>query len=467
VRAILINVPAESQEYIRFEKKWDYIEDEYLGINIVEAIFDQCGFEVTNLNSNNLSVLVQQCMVLNPEIIGLSIMQTAAINALSLVKKLRESGYKNTIIIGGWFVKNAWREIYQHKWPIDTIFYADAEDHLAEWLDDFKQGTSKKYNGILNTKDERIEEPINSQWPSNYILPTRKANRSVYRIETSRGCPNSCCAFCSLACKESSKRIWKPISWDLVMSEIERLSKEYNVKKFSFTDDELLGPRQGALQRAKELRDELKRRNLNINFSASIAVNTATNDVLNYLQDAGLEQLGLGFESADEKQLRRYRKPQTLRQNFEVAELIRLKNIKLIPGLITFDPFADRQAVRNNLSFLYHDLNHFDLSKLTKRLHLVTGTPIVEDVRKAGLLKQDYLNYDYAFQYDDTLSLYQEFEAYTQMISPYQLMAKENKDLILQEDLNQLQKKVAFLILDQGTWRECVEAFINRKRRLV
>ena len=39
MKVYLINMPFFEQEYTKFSEKWEYIEDEYLGIEIVQIIY--------------------------------------------------------------------------------------------------------------------------------------------------------------------------------------------------------------------------------------------------------------------------------------------------------------------------------------------------------------------------------------------------------------------------------------------
>lgn len=78
------------------------------------------------------------------------------------------------------------------------------------------------------------------------------------------------------------------------------------------------------------------------------------------------------------------------------------QNINLILGLITFCPFATADTIRKNLEFLFNHLHYYDLGKQTKKLFVITGTPIAMLVERNNLLVGDYLNYEYKFMYDET-----------------------------------------------------------------
>jgi radical SAM superfamily enzyme YgiQ (UPF0313 family) len=223
----------------------------------------------------------------------------------------------------------------------------------------------------------------------------------------------------------------------------------------------MLGPIEGAEMRAKDFRDEINKLPFDISFSGSISVKAATNGrILDYLLDAGLEQLGIGFESADEEQLKRYNKQQSLEDNFIAARNIVERNINLIPGLITFDPFATPETIKKNLDFLFNHLNHYDLGKLTKKLYVITGTPIAKLVEKNNLLIGDYLNYEYRFMYSETEHLYRAFQKYTDLAKEVQIEINK-RGLAFNKNIGRHHKNVADKILSMDEWEEYAKKEIN------
>lgn len=465
MKVYLINMPFFEQEYTKFSEKWEYIEDEYLGIGIVQQILEDEKCEVIVNQDNNIKSMISVVFEENPDCIMISVMQTSARLTYEFVKTLREQGWRRDIFIGGWFAKMAWREILNNGWPIDYICYCNAESVLSEWIADKNKcipgiATRDKYSfhdkfGIEKLRDKNV-------WPKNFTNPSRISGRNTYCIETSRGCPHSHCTFCSQSCGNVLHNKWQPLNTDLVKKQLIELHNRYGVVRFSTTDDDLLGFEWQAEARAKELYEVFKSLPFKATFSASISVRSATNgNILDLLLDAGLEQLCLGFESADEIQLRRYGKQQTLEENYIAANEVKKRNIPILPGLITFDPFATRETVTKNLNFLFEELNHYDLGKLTKKLHLLTGTPIIKMVEKAGLLTGDYLYYDYVFSNNDVAKLYKDFCEYTDIVKNSQRNANKRK---MQHDktIGMHHKRVAEKILCDSNWKEFAEHEIQK-----
>lgn len=465
MKVFLINMPFFEQEYTKFSEKWEYIEDEYIGVGIVQKILEDNNCNVILNKASSLIEMIDVTQEVNPDIIMISVMQTSARLTFNYIEAIRKTNWKGKIFIGGWFAKMAWREIFLHNWAVDYICYCDAEMVLKKWIQNPNQclvGIATKDNFNFHDKITINEIREKNSWPEFYVESSRIKGRNTYCIETSRGCPHSSCTFCSQSCGNIIKGKWRPLPIKLIKKQIMDLYNLYGAHRFSTTDDDLLGPIENAEKRAKELHDLFVSLPFHATFSASISVKAATNGkILDLLQNAGLEQLCIGFESADESQLKRYGKQQTLKDNYLAAHEVIKRKIPILPGLITFDPFATKETIEKNLKFLFEELKHYDLGKLTKKLHILTGTPMVNIVRKAGLLKGDYLYYDYKFQNPEVLALYENFLKYTNMVKEIQKKANNNK-LQHNPKIGMHHRIVAEAILKEQNWIEIAQIEINK-----
>lgn len=456
MKVYLINMPFNEQEYTKFSEKWDYIEDEYIGINIIYALLRNHGVYAVKSTRSKIADMVADVFSGQYDTVMISAMQTSASLSYKFINFIRSEGYKGTIFIGGWYPKLAWKYIFENHWPVDYVCYVDAEDVFPKWISNPHSyipgiATYENYHQQILLSQEDIRSQ--NTWPESYCSPVREPGRRTYRLETSRGCPHAHCTFCSLSCADVIKDKWRPLSKDIILGEIEKIHTLYGVTRFSLTDDDMLGPIEGAERRAKDLLEWTRSLPYRITFSGSISVRAATNGrILDYLMDAGMEQLGIGFESADAEQLRRYNKQQTLEENYIAAKNVVDRGINLIPGLITFDPFATTETIRNNLSFLFDHLHHYELGKLTKRLYILTGTSIARLIERNGLLIGDYLNYDYRFQHSEVEALYHDFQEYTNMAKDIQKQINR-AGLSYNKSIGVHHRNVAEKILSKEPWR--------------
>ena len=468
MKIYLLNMPFYEQEYTEFSKKWQYIEDEYIGIGIVEAILKENACQVTKNQSKNISNMIDEVLSLNVDCVMISAMQNSANKTYEFVQGLRAKGFSGIIFIGGWFAKLSWEEIFDNGWPVDYVCYVDAEGTLEAWLKNPNQeieGIANPSNYLQLKKQKCPQKKLD--WENDYTFSVREPGRNTYSIESSRGCPHSSCTFCSLSKGNVQKMKWNGRAVEQIKGEILHLYNEYHATHFSFSDDDMLGPIDGALGRAKELHDTFVSLPFKIKFSTSISVRAATNgEILDYLIDGGMQQLCVGFESADEEQLKRYNKQQTIEDNFVAAEKIFEKRIKMVPGLITFDPYATVDTIKKNLSFLFDVLKHYDLGKLTKKLYVITGTPMVKMLKKDGLLSGNYLGYDYKFLHPETETLLRKFEKYTSMVQNVQRTANL-KGMQYNSEIGERHVAVAKKILSEEPWEQFASERIKEMEKFI
>ena len=467
MRAFLVKMPFFEQEYIKFSEKWEHIEDEYIGVGIVSQILENYGVDVDTSCANSVSEMVLETQSAKPDAVLISVMQTSARLAYEYVLSLRKSGYKGLIFIGGWFAKMAWREIFIHKWPVDFVCYLDAEVTLPEWIRNPKAsiiGIATSENWLKQTRYTKLQLRQLYQWPKNYVSPKRISGRKTYSIETSRGCPHSACTFCSQSCGNYVLDKWVPLPIEIVRDEILKLHQLYGATRFATSDDDLLGPIATAQHRANELKALFCSLPFKATFSAAISVKAACNEnIIETLQEAGLEKLCIGFESADEAQLKRYNKQQNLEDNFIAAELLVKRDVKMLPGLITFDPYSSKDTVKNNLLFLFNHLHHYDLAKLTKKLHLLTGTAMIKKCANDKLLLGDYLYYDYNFRDPVVGEIFKQLQLYTEKVKEIQKHVI-HMDTALQQLAGKIHAEVANNIIN-GIYSD--EFMQNRIQQLV
>lgn len=451
----LLNMPFHEEEYVKFSEKWEHIEDEYLGIEIVHSILLQYNCNVKSGKPTNIKDIIRDIMDYKPDVVMIAVMQSSAKFTYSLVQKLRAQEYRGIIFIGGWFAKLAWKEIFNHNWAVDYVCYVNAENVLSKWLSNSREDIF----GIATYANYRMQAKLSIKssltgaisWANNYIFPQRSPGRKTYCIETSRGCPHSLCTFCSQSCGNCISGKWIPLPLEIVREQILDLNHKYGTTCFATTDDDLIGFMDNAVQRAKEFNEMIKSLPFKISFTASISVKAATIPIiLDLLLDCGLMQLCLGFESADEIQLKRYCKAQSLEENFIAAHEVTKRKIPLLPGLITFDPFVTKSTIEKNLSFLFDTLHHYEIGKLTKKLHILTGTPIEKILRKKNLLSGDYLYYDYRFQDESVEKIYNEFKNYTDIIKKFY----PDKKMFESKERLQIHKSVVSKILSGENWKE-------------
>ena len=230
MKVYLINMPFSEQEYTKFSEKWDYIEDEYIGINIIYALLLRLGVQVEKSNRTKIDDMIADVFDGQYNTVMISAMQTSASLSYKFIMRIREEGYSGTIFVGGWYPKLAWRYIFEHKWPVDYVCYVDAEDVFPKWVSiphSFIPGiaTYDNYKQQIALSPDDIRSY--NTWPESYCSPIREPGRKTYRLETSRGCPHAHCTFCSLSCADVIKDKWRPLSREIILISIKNVFYQF------------------------------------------------------------------------------------------------------------------------------------------------------------------------------------------------------------------------------------------------
>lgn len=178
-----------------------------------------------------------------------------------------------------------------------------------------------------------------------------------------------------------------------VVSEIERLIQEFDVGMFNFVDDNFFGPGSLGQKRVSTIADEIIKRNLDIVFSASGRVNdvlAAGSEILRRLKLAGLSNLFVGIESANDNALQRYNKGTTVKMNKKAIDLLKELGINYSIGFIMFDPYTTIEELLKNVKFL-REIGIYKKSASTvpylNGLAVLPGTDMERKLKREGLLQ--------------------------------------------------------------------------------
>ena len=258
-------------------------------------------------------------------------------------------------------------------------------------------------NIVMNPAPPLVEDLDSLPFPARDELPNARTPGAPGVI-ASRGCFRRC-SFCCVwnfyaVSGHHPARFRSPKN---VVDEIESLVSSMGTKHFRFSDDDFIGPGDKSRERVIQLIDELRVRKLDITFSMECRADEVDAEILKLLKDAGLSELFLGIESSVQRQLDTYNTHITVEQNRRAIDIVRDSGVKFRAGFIMFDPYMTVDELAQNLQFLSETklaeetINIFKLPFLTK-LNLYHGVPLVEQVRKDGLLIEKGLDLDYKYQ---------------------------------------------------------------------
>jgi len=196
---------------------------------------------------------------------------------------------------------------------------------------------------------------------------------------TSRGCPFSC-TYCSSSLLMGKK--FRARSPENVVDEMEELVYKYKVKDIEFLDDIFTLNKKRAIEIAKEIR----RRKLDVRYTASSRVDTINREVLIELKKAGLSTMYYGAESGSQRVLDLMRKRITLRQIEDAIKITKYLDIKTLASFIIGYPGESLREIDETINFsISLDPDYAQYSILTP----YPGTPIYYELKRKGLLSTE------------------------------------------------------------------------------
>lgn len=275
--------------------------------------------------------------VAHPEpasVIGLSCMANLLPFTILAFDALRKKYPDRILILGGVGSKSVEEKLLKRFPQIDVICRGEGERTGPELLRILQKedrdglgnvdGISfRSENGeIVHTKNRaRIDDPDSIPFPSFHKVDLSRY--AGHGMMSSRGCPYPC-TFCSVA------PIWNLESYSRspknIVDEMEFLHREADVDLFLFQDEFFVSGKRQVL----EFCDELRRRNLSVQWKAFGRVNLVDEEMMKMMSDAGCVELRFGIESGSDKVLKEIKK------GFTSAEVL-----ELVPKAIGYFPRVD------------------------------------------------------------------------------------------------------------------------------
>jgi anaerobic magnesium-protoporphyrin IX monomethyl ester cyclase len=265
-------------------------------------------------------------------------------------------------VIGGPHVTFTLEEtLLQSPW-IDAIVIGEGERTLVQLVGAVTEGKDIHHvpgiafadgGMVLKTPTQvRIENLDQLPLPAREFLPMARyrALGTPCTVITSRGCPYSC-VFCS------GHRMFGPKvrfrSPGLVVDEIEKLQRDFELAKINIVDDTFTVNH----HHARAVCEEMLRRELKIKWSVFARVDRISEDLAQLMKRAGCEWVLFGVESADDEILKTIRKGITLDQVRRAVKIAADAGIGIFNSFILGLPGESWDTALKSIAFgdeLYH-----------------------------------------------------------------------------------------------------------------
>ena len=214
-------------------------------------------------------------------------------------------------------------------------------------------GLSFRDNGnwFKNPSRSFIQDLDSLSFPARELLPLNLYTHNMGKrfsatMVTSRGCPFNC-DFCS--CSEFSGIKWRTRSVENIIEEISVLYNRYGYRAISFLDDNFtLNP-----NRVIEFCESILRRGWNIEWWAFSRIDTIIKNekMVGLMAKAGLKQVFIGFESADQNTLDGFGKKLDTGNIFKGVEILKKNKIDIWGSFIIGALKESKEMVKKTIRF--------------------------------------------------------------------------------------------------------------------
>lgn len=397
----------------------DQKPNEHLGILSLKSFTRSKGFDVDVIDMaiENLTVTTAITKIINhnPHILGVSMLDDTKSLGFDLIRELRVNGYEGKIILGGYFPTFSARDILQDFYEVDYIVRGEGELTLVELLDVIVHGKKIDIKHIQSLSfrdgDTIIDNPSRPLITDLTILPPvdRKyaadclQNKQPLRVFATRGCWGGC-SFCDIISLygHSRGKQWRRRPVDQVVEELAKLSGRFETTQFIFNDDQFLVKGNKGLEYVEEFALLIEQKKLNITFDLMCRADTVTRPVMRRLKSVGLQRVFLGLESFDPKQLERYHKGISVRQNLKALKILKDEKIDVIASVILADAYTTLYDLLKQFAVLFQLTRRYFNSKncqisVNKKLEVYRGSKVYREYKDKGFLTKDkYLEgYDF------------------------------------------------------------------------
>lgn len=214
-------------------------------------------------------------------------------------------------------------------------------------------GISYRENGAWFKNPPRpfIQDLDFLPFPARELLPLNlytlnMGKRFSATMLTSRGCPFNC-DFCS--CSEFSGIKWRTRSVENIMEEVSILYNRYGYRAISFLDDNFtLNP-----NRVMAFCEDILRKGWDIEWWAFSRIDTIVKNekMVELMSKAGLRQVFIGFESADQETLDGFGKKLDTDNIFKGVEILKRNKIDIWGSFIIGALEENKEKVKETIRF--------------------------------------------------------------------------------------------------------------------
>ncbi|MEW6409506.1 MAG: radical SAM protein, partial [Nitrospirota bacterium] len=349
--------------------------------------------------------ILREVEVYKPEFAGIYSTTFGWKNARKTASNIKRLNSQTFICAGGPYPIAAQERCLNEgaEW-FDAVVTGEGELTVSEMIDNIQRGKSLEgVKGVIYRDGDRVIKNPPRHLISNldsipsparellgdtnlYIPPPATYRKKPVAVMlTSRGC-NRRCIFCFQIDKERKSGI-RYRSVENVMSEIE-LCLRQGFREIKFIDDTFAAD----YDRAMQLAQEIKTRNLDFTWFASACVNQVDKPLLRAFKDGGCWAILFGAESGVQKNLNTIRKGITLEQTRNAVKWARDVGLKVFTPFIFGIPGETFEEGLKTIVFAC------ELNPDIANFHAITpfpGTELYDNAEKYGTVSEELTDFTY------------------------------------------------------------------------
>jgi anaerobic magnesium-protoporphyrin IX monomethyl ester cyclase len=391
-----------------------------LGLGYLAATLQRCGYQVKIFDFEaERQTILDAVRQLDPLVIGFSLIFQSYITWFgSLIRYLRDSGVTCHFIMGGHFPSLSYQRTLELIPELDSVARFEGEETLLELADRLSTGREwqdvdglafRQGETIVASSPRHLVRDLDSlPYPVRAFEMTPVLGRNMTAILASRGCARTC-SFCSIhmfyrTAPGKVVRTRKPAE---VAREMRYLLEQHDISVFLFQDDDF--PLFGSVWRrwAREFVGELHRNGLpgRVAWKINCRADAVEPELFAEMRRAGLYMVYMGLESGTEEGLKALHKQISVEQNIRAVEILKKIGLIFEFGFMLLDPSSTFESVRQNVEFLRTIVSDGSAGANFGRMVPYDGTPIKDELERAGRLRGDVCKPDYDFL-DPRLTLF-------------------------------------------------------------
>jgi len=334
----------------------------------------------------------------DPDILGFSVLLSAAKEAPEIAARVKMENPNITIVFGNYHATFNPERILRKYSFVDVVARGEGEYTSLELARCLEKGgnlnevegiTFRKAGRIISTPDRPLIKKVDelpfpdrnltgAQYTST-IFGVKVNTKKFTTLISSRGCPFRC-SFCGI--RKFVRGMWRPRSVENVIEELEFLQSE-GYEQFLFADDNFTLN----AKRVSKLCRRIRKEGMDIEWFCDSRVDHVSYDMFREMVRAGCRCLFFGIESGNQRILDYYKKGITPEQSERAVCKARKAGVDIIVGsFIVGAPDETRREIVNTLQFTNKlDIDVPDVNILGAH----TGTDIWNELVARGLIDEE------------------------------------------------------------------------------